>query len=78
MQQAAAWLNGGVAAKREPNYVPAARPGKGSEASKAQTRKASHDAPAKPQGPSHAQLIAQARRAGEPISINGELLSARV
>ena len=78
MQQAAAWLNGGATAKREPNYKPPLREsqslkGKSTQAAGQQPAAGKADAgvPAKPRGPSHAELIAQARKANEPISING-------
>ena len=71
MQQAAAWLNGGVTAQREPNYKPPAREtAKGF--SKKEAVKSAAETPSRALGPSHAQLIAQARKVNEPISINGE------
>ena len=61
--------------KREPNYRPPQRealPGRGRGRGRGATEaKPANPAEAKPQGPSHAQLIAEARKANEPVNVNG-------
>jgi hypothetical protein len=66
--------------QREPNYKPPQRDvptGRGQGRGRGRGFAEFKPPPpvaAKPQGPSHAQLIAQARKVNEPISINGEAI----
>lgn len=76
LQGAAAWLNGEEAVGRQRAREQALKD-RVQKQQAAQSRGAIRaaalaEAAAAARGPSHAELIAQARRANEPISINGE------